>query len=156
MPSLGKKLKVAIKKITPLRATQEEAPSTPQKSRIGELLVHEGYLTNDQFEHVLAVQLTRQPTPPFGKLCIELGLISPDALSEVLSKYYVHVPLGKMLVQLGLVTSEQLQIALALQKKNKKGLGSILVEQGYLASNTLVNVLYQQEQLEKYISRGHR
>ena len=150
------KSKATFENITPARPIQEEAPSPPRKSRIGELLVQEGYLTDAQFEHVLAVQLTRHPLPPFGELCIELGLVSSAVLGKILSTHHVHIPLGEMLIHLGLVTPEQIQTALSLQKKNKKRLGSILVEQGYLATNILVNILYQRAQLAKYILRGHK
>jgi hypothetical protein len=154
MPSLATTPKATFEKTTPARKTQEKAPSPPKKSRIGELLIREGYLTDAQVEHVLAVQLTRHPIPPFGELCVELGLVSSAVLGKILSKHHVLIPLGEMLVHLGLVTPEQIQTALSLQKKNKKRLGSILVEQGYLATNILVNILYQQAQLVKYISRG--
>jgi hypothetical protein len=156
MPLLTTKPKATFEKTIPARPTQEEAPSALKKSRIGELLVREGYLTNTQVEHALAVQQTRHPIPPFGELCIELGLVSSAVLGKILSTHYVPIPLGELLVHLGLVTPEQIQTALSLQKKTKKPLGAILVEQRYLATNILVNILYQQAQLAKYISRGHR
>jgi hypothetical protein len=156
MPAIATKPKATFKKTTLARPIQEEAPSALKKSRIGELLVREGYLTDTQVEHVLAVQQTRHPIPPFGELCIELGLVSSAVLDKILSKHHVPIPLGELLIHLGLVTPEQIQTALSLQKETKKPLGAILVEQKYLTTNILVNILYQQAQLEKYISRGHR
>ena len=95
------------------------------------------------------MQKTRHPVPPFGELCVELGLISPDVLGKILSKHHVRIPFGEMLVHLGLVTPEQVQAALSLQKKTKKRLGAILVERGALTTKTLVNILYQRAQLAK-------
>lgn len=120
-----------------------------KKARIGELLVREGYLTDAQVEDVLRVQTTRQPVPPFGELCVELGLISSADLGKTLSKHHVRIPFGEMLVHLGLVTPEQVQAALSQQKKTKKRLGSILVERGHLSTNTLVKILHQQAHLMK-------
>jgi len=149
MPSLTTTPKTVSEEIAPALLTKEGARLAAKKSRIGELLVREGYLTDAQVEHVLTLQKTRHPTPPFGELCIELGLISPAVLGKILSKHHVRIPFGEMLVHLGLVTPEQIHAALSVQKKNKKRLGSILVEQGHLATDTLVNILYQQAQLAK-------
>ena len=130
-------------------AAQSEPSATPQKLRIGEILMHEGLITTDQVELVLALQKTRHPTPPFGELCVELGFLTPTTLGKILSKHHERVPLGEILVHLGLVSTEQVQVALESQRKTKKRLGTILVEQGLLATDTLVNALYQQAQLAK-------
>lgn len=149
MPSLATKSKASFEESLPARPPQKEVPAPLKKSRIGELLVREGHLTDSQVKHVLAVQQARHPIPPFGELCIELGLISPPVLGKILSKHHVRIPFGEMLIHLGLVTPEQVQTALSLQKKTKKRLGSLLVERGHLTTNTLVNILYQQAQLAK-------
>lgn len=148
MPALTLKQKPAVVETSPARSVKGDSP-TPKKLRLGELLVREGYLTAAQVEHVLTLQKTRHPTPPFGEICVELGFLSPPVLGKILSKHHIRIPLGEMLVHLGLVTLEQIQAALSLQKQHQKRLGSILVEQGHLATNTLVNVLYQQAQLAK-------
>jgi type II secretory ATPase GspE/PulE/Tfp pilus assembly ATPase PilB-like protein len=149
MPALATTPKTVSEETAPALSTKEGAQLALKKARIRELLVREGYLTDAQVEHILTVQKTRHPAPPFGELCIELGLISPSVLGKILSKHHVRIPLGELLIHLGLVTPEQVQTALSLQKKHKKRLGSILVEQGHLATNTLVNILYQQARLAK-------
>lgn len=144
--------KATVEETTPVRLPnrpKESAFSSRKKPRIGELLVREGHLTEAQIENILAEQKTRQPAVPFGELCIELGLISPAMLGKVLSKHHVRIPLGEMLTHLGLVTPEQIQTALAVQKKTRKRLGSILVEQKQITTNTLVAILHQQAQAAK-------
>ncbi len=130
-------------------AAQPESSPAPQKLRIGEILVHEGLITADQVDLVLALQKTRHPTPPFGELCVELGFLTPTTLGKILSKHHERVPLGEILVHLGLISTEQIQVALESQRKTKKRLGTILVEQCLLATDALVNALYQQAQLAK-------
>ena len=149
MPALATTPKAISEETAPALSPKEGTRLALKKARIGELLVREGYLTDAQVEQVLTVQKTRHPAPPFGELCIELGLVSPDVLGKILSKHHVRIPFGEMLVHLGLVTPEQVQAALSLQKKTKKRLGAILVERGHLTTNTLVNLLYQQAQLAK-------
>jgi type II secretory ATPase GspE/PulE/Tfp pilus assembly ATPase PilB-like protein len=118
----------------------------PHKLRLGELLVQEGLLTQEQVAQVLAAQKARQPRMPFGELCVELGLLSPAELGKILGKHHRRIPLGELLVHLGLVTQEQLQAALEQQKKTKKKLGTLLVEKEWITETALIGALYQQSQ----------
>jgi type IV pilus assembly protein PilB len=52
--------------------------------------------------------------------------------------------IGELLVNNGIITETQLQEALGLQKSNKKKLGEILVELGYLTSKDLIWMLSEQ------------
>jgi type II secretory ATPase GspE/PulE/Tfp pilus assembly ATPase PilB-like protein len=136
-----------------LSAQRSAAPSahlpSGKKVRLGELLIQEGVVTPEQIEQALAVQKTRHPAPALGEVCVELGFISPAVLNKILSKHHERIPLGEMLIHLGLVTQDQVNAALEIQKKTKKKLGTILVEQGHLTTNALVGVLYKQSQLAK-------
>jgi type II secretory ATPase GspE/PulE/Tfp pilus assembly ATPase PilB-like protein len=115
-----------------------------KKLRIGELLVRERLLTQAQVEQALSAQKVRQPPLPFGEICKELGFISPADLGRVLQKHYQRMPLGDLLVHMGLVTPEQIAVALEAQKRTKKKLGALLVEQKAISEAALVQALYQQ------------
>lgn len=151
MPSTQPERKAKTDEFLLQESTDEKGKraNPSQRIRIGELLVQEGLLTVEQVERVLAVQKSRHPAPPFGEICIELGFISPAALGKMLSRHHERIPLGELLIHLGLVTQEQIQGALQTQKKAKKKIGTILVEQGHLTTNALVGALYQQAQLAK-------
>lgn len=133
----------------PSSATLSAPAASGKKVKIGELLIQEGVVTPEQIEQALAVQKTRHPAPALGEVCVELGFISPAVLNKILSKHHERIPLGEMLIHLGLVNQEQINAALEIQKKTKKKLGTILVEQGNLTTNALVGVLYKQSQLAK-------
>jgi type II secretory ATPase GspE/PulE/Tfp pilus assembly ATPase PilB-like protein len=127
-----------------------------QKLRIGELLVQEGLLTQEQVEHVLATQKERQQAAPFGEICEELGFLSTASLGKILRKHHQRILLGELLVHLGLVSQEQIQAALAQQKKTKQKLGTLLIEKGWMSETALVSVLYQQVQAAKQAQSSKR
>lgn len=52
--------------------------------------------------------------------------------------------IGELLINSGIITEEQLNEALKLQEKNKKKLGEILVELGYINSHDLIWLLSEQ------------
>lgn len=56
--------------------------------------------------------------------------------------------LGQLLLMKGVITQEQLDNALEIQKKTKKFLGEILVENGYVSRETLLECLTEQKQAD--------
>jgi len=56
--------------------------------------------------------------------------------------------LGEMLIWSGKLTSEQVKKALEIQKKTKQPLGQIVVDQGYITEDELMNYLSNQMNLE--------
>jgi len=151
MPSMQAERKAKTDEFLLQGQTDEKGKQaqTAKRIKIGELFVQEGLLTLEQVERVLATQNSRYPAPPFGELCVELGFVSPATLGKILSKHHERIPLGELLIHLGLVTPEQIQTALERQKKTKKKIGAILIEQGHLTTNALVGALYQQAQFAK-------
>ena len=119
------------------------------KLKIGELLIQDGLLTQEQVAFVLAQQKSRGGAVPFGELCVELGLVAPADLGKVLRKHHRRLPLGELLVHLGLVSQDQLNVALSQQKETKKKLGALLVEQEAVTETGLIKALYQQAQSNK-------
>ncbi|MBI2220790.1 MAG: Flp pilus assembly complex ATPase component TadA [Acidobacteria bacterium] len=55
-----------------------------------------------------------------------------------------HIALGGLLVERGLITSEQLDSAVAEQKKTGRRLGHVLVDQGLVSAEALLEVLSEQ------------
>lgn len=122
---------------------------TRRKLKIGEILVQDGLLTQEQVAFVLAQQKARPDATPFGELCVELGLVSPSDFGQTLRKHHRRLSLGELLIHLGLVSQDQIEVALTQQKDTKKKLGALLVEQEVLTETALVKALYQQAQSTK-------
>lgn len=54
---------------------------------LGELLINLGYISRDQLNEMLAIQMQMVPTPkPLGQLLIEHELITPETLENILAR----------------------------------------------------------------------
>jgi type II secretory ATPase GspE/PulE/Tfp pilus assembly ATPase PilB-like protein len=118
------------------------------KMKIGALLLRERLLTKEQLAQSLEAQKNQYPDLPLGQICVNLGFLSSDTLSQFLGTHHRRIPLGELLIHLGLVSADQLQSALEQQHREQphKKLGSVLVDKGLVESATLIRVLYEQSQ----------
>ncbi len=110
------------------------------KLRIGDLLINEGYLTDEKLQQALDYQKTKRYLP-IGEVCIELGFLSRLNLKQVLRKYRKKIALGELLLNLGIINIDQLNDALEEQKQSHKKLGLILQEKSCISERVLVDVL---------------
>ena len=118
------------------------------KPKIGALLTKEGLLTREQLAQGLEIQKKQYPALPLGKVCVALGYLSSEDLSQVLAKHHRRIPVGELLVHLGLIGMDQLNETLDLQQKEnpRKKLGTVMIKKGLIDEPTLIRVLYEQSQ----------
>jgi hypothetical protein len=138
--------------------------------QLGELLVAEELLTEDELEQALAEQASSGRL--LGQILVNNGYLSAFSLARVLSEQHgVRLqareeeapaeqaqrtleavrewrPLGKVLVELGFVTESQLERALAVQREENGRLGEILVSRGLLSGSELAQALADQHGVE--------
>jgi hypothetical protein len=136
--------------------------------QLGELLVAEELLTEDELEQALAEQASSGRL--LGQILVNNGYLSAFSLARVLSEQHgVRLqaradealvepaqaeaarewrPLGKVLVELGFVTESQLDRALAVQREEHGRLGEILVSRGLLSGSELAQALAEQHGVE--------
>lgn len=115
--------------------------SAVDKPRLGELLVKEGLIPEDSIQKVLDLQ-AQSPHKLFGRLCVELGLLSTDKLQSFLKKQRKSIKLGELLIKQNRLTPEALEKALEHQQSNPdQRLGEILIEQQVLSEDVLVEAL---------------
>jgi len=138
--------------------------------QLGELLVAEELLTEDELEQALAEQATSGRL--LGQILVANSYLSAFSLARVLSEQHgvqlspkegapappVPVssslpeqawrPLGKVLVDLEFVTESQLERALAAQRGDGGRLGEILVSRGLLSGSELAQALAEQHGVE--------
>ncbi len=74
----------------PNAASKEGAEKARRRLRIGDLLVQQGVINEEQLMHALAEQKKRGHK--LGNTLVELGLVEEDRLLELLSEQ-LHVPL---------------------------------------------------------------
>src|SRR5438093_9224812 len=138
--------------------------------QLGELLVAEELLTEDELELALGEQARSGRL--LGQILVSNGYLSAFSLARVLSQQHgvdlhstrVEVapdptappetpaaawrPLGRLLVELEFLTETQLERALAVQREEHGRLGEILVSRGLLSGAELAQALAEQHGVE--------
>jgi type II secretory ATPase GspE/PulE/Tfp pilus assembly ATPase PilB-like protein len=116
--------------------------------KIGALLTKEGLISREQLTQSLEIQKKQYPALPLGKVCVALGYLSSEQLSQVLAKHHRRIPMGELLVHLGLISMEQLRQTLELQQNERprRKLGTVMMERGLIDEAMLIRVLYEQSQ----------
>jgi type IV pilus assembly protein PilB len=117
--------------------------------KIGELLLRESLLTENELNKALLFQKNQKVYKPFGEICIEKNFFSKEDFQRILRKYNKAIKLGELLINLELITSNQLNDALVAQKSNGGKLGRILVKQGNVTETSLINALSMQLDIPK-------
>jgi len=117
-----------------------------EETRVGEVLVQDGYITREQLE--AAIEREKVSGISLLRHIINTLPVPIHAIDEILHREF-HSPksrkadlnLGQTLLQLGAVTKEQLVRALAEQKRTGRLLGSILVDQGVVTAHVITAAL---------------
>ncbi|KKM02084.1 hypothetical protein LCGC14_1787950, partial [marine sediment metagenome] len=61
-----------------------------RKMRVGDILLEEGIVTEEQLEEALEFQKSEETPLPLGEVCINLKLISRSDLRRLLRKYQAN------------------------------------------------------------------
>ena len=115
------------------------------KSKIGELLLRQGVIDEDQLKHALSEHERTGITLP--KILVRLGMVSEEVLTNVLGvqmRNSTRMRIGELLLKHGYITEAQLNRALEEQKKTGQRLGRILVSLGFMPEERLVEILSAQ------------
>lgn len=112
--------------------------------RLGELLISNKLVTNEQFEQALEMQRLN-PELPIGQTLCEMGFLNRKDLEYILDHNNKRLKLGEILVSLNLINEERLKNALKSSTDEKIPLGRALIRQH----------LIEEEQLARAIARQH-
>ncbi len=112
------------------------------KTNLGALLLRLGLIDEDQLEHAMSEH--ERTGIMLSKILVRLGMVSEDALTQILGTQLqssMKMRIGEMLIQQGYINEEQLEKALAEQKKTGQRLGKTLVTLGFLPEEKLIEIL---------------
>ena len=110
-------------------------------ARLGEVLVREGLITDDQLQDVLEQQMTEESRVPLGQLLVRRNLVTHRQLNLLLETSNKRPKLGETLVRSGAISADQLQHALSQQGQLKLPIGQLLVRLSYISDDTMRQAL---------------
>ncbi|MBF0369466.1 MAG: Flp pilus assembly complex ATPase component TadA [Magnetococcales bacterium] len=113
-----------------------------KKARLGDLLVQNGIITNDQLVQALGHQ--KKSGKKLGEALVELELVTDKKLQGFLAQQRKKVRIGDQLVDHGLISEEQLKKALSEQKRTGKKLGQSLIQLGIISEKNFLEFLASQ------------
>jgi hypothetical protein len=120
-----------------------------RSSRLGKILVNEGYVTEQELAEALSEQNLR-----LGEVLVSAGRITPEQLERALGRQKsVSRRLGEVLKELEYITDEDIEWAMeSLDKK----LGQVLLKRGVLTDYDLNSSLALQRYGPRWVQRAWR
>ncbi|SHK48912.1 type IV pilus assembly protein PilB [Fibrobacter sp. UWEL] len=115
------------------------------KMNLGQLLLRQGVLDEDQLAHAMSEH--KRTGIMLSKILVRLGMVSEDTLTSILGvqmQSTTKMRIGEMLIAQGYITDEQLNKALETQKTTGKRLGRTLVDLGFMPEERLIEILSRQ------------
>ena len=105
---------------------------TAHDTRIGNLLVKEGLVSDVQLADALRRQRAHSGYIPLGQILVSRKIITQRQLDLVLTTWSKRLKLGDALVRSGVISQEQLDQALTTQKSSKGQIGQVLIKLGFI------------------------
>lgn len=124
-----------------------------RRKKIGEILLAQGLINQDVLDH--AMEEHKRTGTSLGTVLVMMGHINQDTLESVLGLQLElsgqRKRLGEILVDQGFMTDAQIGQALDEQKRTGKQLGKVLVEKGFIEENKLLDVISAQIDVQRVI-----
>ena len=127
--------------------------SAESKKKAGEDLVKQDLISREDLDRARAEE--EKSGTPWYKQLLHMHKIPFSAVEDVLryefhpkSTRAEHASLGDQLVEAGFLKQQQLEEALAEQKRNGRLLGNILLERGFVSREAIARILASQHGLE--------
>jgi type IV pilus assembly protein PilB len=118
--------------------------SDPAVTGIGDLLLKEGIITQEQLDRAYRVQSKLEVRRRITEILAQLGYVYESQIREVMRKYKRNLRIGDFLIEMKFISQEDLEKALEQQKTKKMRLGDLLVSTGMISEHNLVNALAEQ------------
>jgi hypothetical protein len=124
------------------------------RPRLGRLLVDKGLIGEDELAEALRVH--EQTGKQLGEIVTEhLRLVSVPTLADLLLLQQRWRPLGEMLVEDGILSEERLLEALDEQAETGRPLGEIVAARFHVSAQLLDALLQRQRELEIELEQGY-
>lgn len=117
------------------------AEKQADEKKIGELLVSDRILSEEQLQQAVMVQQNQPTYKPLGEVCMDLGFVSRTKLRTILDKYRKRIRLGDLLLNMGKISEMTLMNALLMQQESRGKLGQILLMKSFITQPSLTDAL---------------
>jgi type IV pilus assembly protein PilB len=124
-----------------------------RRKKIGEILLAQGLINQEVLDQ--AMEEHKRTGTSLGTVLVHMGHITQDTLESVLGLQLElsgqRKRIGEILVDQGFMTEAQITMALEEQKRSGKQLGKVLVEKGFIDENKLLDVISAQIDVQRVI-----
>lgn len=117
-----------------------------QRKKIGEILIEQGLVTEEELLKALDLQ-KKHRNIPLGQILVKLGIIAKEQIDQVLGDFVENQSrkkLGEILIEQGIINERQLHEALEEQRATGAKLGEILLKRGNISREILLNMVAAQ------------
>ena len=114
--------------------------------KLGELLIHNHLISEDQFSRALEMQRL-YPNQPIGQLLVQLGFLQESVLKDFLDYKGKRQKLGEILLKQNLLDDVKLNIALTVSKEENIPFGRALIKLRYIEEEQLARTIATQYDL---------
>ncbi len=118
-------------------------------SRLGEILIRRGVITQADLEDALRVQ-SAEPERPLGEILVAQQSATPSQIREALREQLADARLGQILLRIGAVMRDRLSQALDIQAAQGGLLGEILIDLGSCSKEQIAWALSQQSAEKRF------
>ena len=133
-------------------ATSDKQPqsshSQGNRTRLGVLLVDEGFITPYQLQEALRLQKevpqSHDDYKYLGQILVEKKYIDAHQLQYIMEKHDKKTRLGDILLRSGTISQENLNVALTEQKKSGNPLGEVLLKKSLISEEAMRQALSAQ------------
>ncbi|MEA1923247.1 MAG: ATPase, T2SS/T4P/T4SS family, partial [Pseudomonadota bacterium] len=126
----------------------QASPSQGNRTRLGLLLVDEGFITPNQLQEALRLQQenpqNRNDYQYLGQILVDKKYIGAEQLRYVMKKHDKKTRLGDILLRCKAITEQELKFALLEQEKSGNRLGEILLKKSLVSDEAMRQALCTQ------------
>lgn len=124
-----------------------------RRKKIGEILLAQGLINQDVLDQ--AMEEHKRSGTSLGTVLVQMGHITQETLESVLGLQLEltgqRKRLGEILVDQGFMTDAQIQECLDEQKRTGKQIGKLFIEKGYIDEQKLLDVISAQIDVQRVI-----
>ena len=124
-----------------------------RRKKIGEILLAQGLISQDVLD--VAMEEHKKTGTSLGTVLVQMGHITQETLESVLGLQLEltgqRKRLGEILVDQGFMTEAQIQECLDEQKRSGKQIGKLFIEKGFIDEQKLLDVISAQIDVQRVI-----